>query len=663
MSAESELAGLITHATASAATLASKADSLINDAVAALESELKLGNVSSSYAEHGMDFPSNFFFSGSPDNSQPKSGFWDGWFFDNVWYAPNPTTPNQEHPTSFPAWPHVSLRTAPKTQELDTVTLDVDKFTFPTLSFPRFLYPTVVGAPQFTPSLPETDTITLPDAPKIESVYTPQFLDPGSVDSVTLTVEPPTLADLDMEIPSVDGVFNTALGDFSDSMEGESGPGRSIASLDTWSSELCRRLMPMVFDIIRDRLDNKESVVWPKNKQLRERLTDRLTEEQTRFNTAIEDRSGWNLPAAVLAAKAGTAKQLISAWQSAAEEQVDLGELTDATAFFELCANLVKTYSVHIQKLKGQEIQLIFEAHKTALAYAKQVVTALLAEYSAENYVKADIKLQQDEALLKQFEAELTIALLNYENAKARLQSEVALQERDAVSVQKLTAEMAEAEHTARRTAALVAARRTEVALRKLPIEQFELQVKAFNAKINAHEAQVDALVAEVEGDQNRVSGQLKKLAGYEASVQGFRQLIATKQLRGEAQSVRNESVLNEFQQRVKAALAPVDQATLKAAYDYKKYEVQISNLLADAQLALNTARMELNFKDKKKEGEQEVYQLNQERNFELMKSELARMQAIAEVNAQGSSILAEMARGAMSAANGVVSVVLKEDV
>jgi hypothetical protein len=43
------------------------------------------------------------------------------------------------------------------------------------------------------------------------------------------------------------------------------------------------------------------------------------------------------------------------------------------------------------------------------------------------------------------------------------------------------------------------------------------------------------------------------------------------------------------------------------------------------------------------------------------MKVALERLRAIAEVNAQGANIMANMASGAMSAANGIASAVLSE--
>jgi len=88
---------------------------------------------------------------------------------------------------------------------------------------------------------------------------------------------------------------------------------------------------------------------------------------------------------------------------------------------------------------------------------------------------------------------------------------------------------------------------------------------------------------------------------------------------------------------------------------------VQVNNLLADAKLDRQSAKLELEFRIKKLEGELDAYRLTQERNVELMKTELARLKAIAEVNGQGANIMASMAQGAMSAANGIAAAIFSE--
>jgi hypothetical protein len=55
------------------------------------------------------------------------------------------------------------------------------------------------------------------------------------------------------------------------------------------------------------------------------------------------------------------------------------------------------------------------------------------------------------------------------------------------------------------------------------------------------------------------------------------------------------------------------------------------------------------------------AYRLTKENNLDLTNAELERITAIADVNALGASVMAQMATGAMSAATGIANVVLQE--
>jgi hypothetical protein len=192
-------------------------------------------------------------------------------------------------------------------------------------------------------------------------------------------------------------------------------------------------------------------------------------------------------------------------------------------------------------------------------------------------------------------------------------------------------------------------------------MERFVLLVKAYNARIDALEAQINAKIANIDGDEAKVRGQLKKVEGYEAQVRGFLQLLETKQAIVEAESTRNAAVIEEFELRVKAAITALEKSALDNAYELKKYEIIAEDALADARLILREAQSELEFQAKKQEGQLDAYELTQERGVELMKTALERLRAIAEVNAQGANIMASMAQGAMSAANGVAAAILSE--
>lgn len=668
MSTESEIEALIIHATAAASTLAGDARSLVNAAEAALKVELDFpGLVGAGPKESGV---SNQFYGGvilNPDgepynNGQPGNSYFGG-LVGGAWVPSDTMSADEEPPVSFPAWPTVSLGSAPNTQALDTVDLDIDRFDFPTLSFPTFRYSKLARPPAFNGTVPNTFVEkATPTVPEAVSLYDPSFIEPTAVDSVAFNRPEVELDPLAISLPVWNDPFGTTYDALLDSLGGEDGPNTLIGELEQWYlSDLSGVLDPALI-LLKDRMQNKLSPVWTGYTALRERLTTRLSDEEDRVRGLISNTSGWQAPAAVTVAQTAWVNQMATAWKAFAEEQVDVAALKMAVDWFQVCGELTTYFTTAVQKLKEREIQLILEAHKTALAYAKATIAALLAGYEA-GMMSASLVLLREEAQLKAFEAELTVALLQYEEAQFKLKSEEAQQAFDEVQVKKLRNEVAQAQQTVQLAASQVASARLEVALRRMPLEQFVNKVKAFGAQVNAHEAQVGALLAEVEGDEARVKGQLKKLAGYKAELDAFQSLIAAKQVRATAQSERNAAVIEEFQLRVKAALAPVEKEALDAGYEFKKYGVQVDKLIADAQLALETAKLELNYRIKQQEGQREAYQLAQERDFNVVQSELSRLEGIASVNAKGAAVMAEMSSGAMSAINSIASVVYGETV
>lgn len=637
MSADSDIATLLSHATNAASSLAGNASALVNTAVSALESD--------------VEFPD------PPDFNPEEIGISFGGS-DGVVPA--------EPPVAFPAWPNVDLGEAPNTQTIGEVELDIEDITFPTLTFPTFIYPTVAGVPSFSKQVPDVGTDPeLPTIPSTDPIFVPNFLTLGTLDAVELSVSAPTFAPISTEISFDPTVFSSSLARFKSSIFGGNGnlPGLDdlLADLNSQTRAMVDAVLPAALDVLSARMNDKQAAVLAFQSELRNRLTGRLTDEKNRVISTLSDRSGWDLPHPVQIARKATVDQIADAWAAHAESQADAQASELALEFFETCGSLLADFATNIQKFKAQEITLILEAHKNALAYAKSTISALQTQYEAENFLKQNADYQKAEAQLKIFESELAVALLQYEVARANLQAEEAQQESDAARIQTLKAEVARDQNSIRRYAALVSAARNEVAFRRFSVERFELTVKAFGASVDAHEARVSALIAEIDGDAARVEGQLKVLQGFESKMRGFLRLIETKQAIVTAQSARNEAVIEEFQQRAKAALAFIDQSVLENAYALKKYETQIADLVTDAKLNREAAKLEFEFKRRKLDGELDATRLTQERNIKLLETELTRLKSIAEVNAQGASIMASMAQGAMSAANGIAAAIYSE--
>lgn len=672
MSADSDISALLTHATNAAESLASSASNLIGNAVAAIgqsiefaegnsaaPQEMGLSNQGGPFDGYGEYFKRSVEGSAYLTGETPFDGFGEFFNRENI---------NNEPPPAFPVLPVVDLGIPPRTQKLDEVELDIENLRFPTLSFPSFIYPNVAGVPKFNKTLPvytESD-IGFPEAPNEETVFTPTFLDVADVNKEDINQPefPTLLAPTSANIIDLDTVYKNALGLFNQSIfTGVNGlPGLDVLlqEVSTKARQTLDTLLPAALDVLSNRMNNKYSAVLAFQDDLQERLEERLKNEKDRVITTLEDQSGWDLPQAIQLARRAFVDQLADSWAAQADSKVSTKTKELSLEFFETCSSILSQFVLGAQKLLALEVTTLLEAHKSALVYAKATLVTLLAVYDA-NYLVQELAIKTDEARLKLFEQELSIALFQYEIAKIELEVEGAKQENDSARINVLKSNVVREKNLVRRYAALSAAARKEVEYRGFAVEQFELAVKAYGAKIEAHEAEVEAQIAEIEGDATRVEGQLKKLEGFESQMRGFLQLIETKKLRADAQSIRNNAVIEEYEQRVKSALAEIDQSVIQNTHTLKEYEVQVNNLLADAKLGRKAAKLELDFRNKELNGEIDAYELTQERNIKLMEVELSRLKAIADVNSHGAGIMASMSQGAMSAANGIAAAVFSE--
>jgi hypothetical protein len=99
----------------------------------------------------------------------------------------------------------------------------------------------------------------------------------------------------------------------------------------------------------------------------------------------------------------------------------------------------------------------------------------------------------------------------------------------------------------------------------------------------------------------------------------------------------------------------------LQAQYALYAHEINANNYTADAELALNFQKMDLDFLKQKRELRDELLRDFQEMAFDLAQVESGRKQAIADVAIQCARVIASMAEGAMSAGNMVASATLEE--
>lgn len=636
MTAESDVAALLSHATNAASSLASTSRSLIDAAIATIQKTVRFPVPPPTPSAVGIR--RHAVSVGLPE---PKPG--------------------------FPPWPKLDLGNAPALRELDTIGAD---FTadFPELTFPDFDYPAIAGLPEFDFIMPAVDSaVTLPDLPALEVGFTPDRMDSLPITTPILTLPDTTFAPIDTTVSFDPNTFASAYSAFKadifGGVGGLSGLDSLLAELHTLTATALDILLPELMTLIRARLTDRYSPVLAYQAELQQRLIDRLDAERDRVLAMADDqdRSGWSLPAAARQALQAAAEQVAQAWRSHALSQHDTKTMELSLAFFEATGDLFENlYGGYLALRKGA-IEQVLEAHRLSLACAKQTIAALLAQYEAENFTRNEIEQKKAEAKLAVFEAELKVATTRFELAKAQLEAEQGRLENDSNLIKLYQSDLTRADLDVKLYAAQVAAARSEVEAGSLPQEVFALQVRMFDALINAHESKVRAYLAEVATNEAVVDGELAKVKAFEAEAQAFNSLITAKaQLTG-AQADRNKQIVAEFSALVKAEMARIEQSSMKDQHRLAAYEVQLEDVLADAKLALKKLSVDLEYDNRKVGAEQQALDATNQRSLALVRVELDRLKTIAEVNARGANIMANMAEGAMSAANGVAGVLFEE--
>lgn len=631
MSAETELQNLLSHATANASGLAGSANAMVAAAIATLEENSALATPNPAF----HPFEAGISLGGGDYPTEP--------------------------PLGFPSIPVVDLGNPPATQEIDPVNLTIDQ-EFPSLTLPSFTYPAVSAVARFALTTPEIDaTITLPPVPSTEIGFVPQRLDLPTITTPELTLPQPTLEEVTTEL-SFEFSYAENLAQFKkDIFSGPPGVDPILEEINSWTDQVLTVLYPIFVQEISARMLDKYAPVLKFHAALLERLQNRLNAQALDMQNKALDRSGWGLPKAAQAAINALSQQITASWTAQAGSQFDTQSAELSLAYFEFCLSVFQAFNQGIQLLRGKELEMTLEAHQMSLAYAKKSIAALLAVYETENFTVQEAEIKKAEAKLSVFEAELKLALTAYELAKAKLDVEQAKQQQDANLIQLYQADAEKAQLDVQLYASQVGAAKSELRLVGFPTDLFILKVKAFSAQVEANQATISARVAEIEGDVSRMNGELSKVAAYEAEAKGFMSLIAAKQEVAGAQTDRNEAIISEYAAQVRAVLAPVTQSLLENKYTLTQYNVIADDALADAKFKLTEANSDLEYENKKQAGTTRAYQLALGRNLALLDTELTRLKSIANVNNDGAQILAHMAGGAMSAANGIASAVFGE--
>lgn len=642
MSAESEMAAILSHASSNASSLASSAQSLVNTAVAVISNPIELPLAPVVIQARGL---TNF----------------DALNFDPV-----------DRGTGKPGLPKFPDLEIPPLPSLITVE-DIDaefEAELDALTFPTFQYPSPGNVPRFSTAVPSLNSIiTLPPPPDSTLPPLPGLSQLARLPSVQMTVLPSDFA----QPGSVTGI--SSAGDFFDQPSnrffdaifgghsGIRGLDELLSELSAMSNQAFGSLFTDFIDLIGQKLTDRyqNGLASRVESSIQQGLNTAIQEETGRIRTAMQDRSGWDLPALVQQALSANMEQSISAWAAQAQSQQATDNWEQAQSVFELSATLYEKLRRAIQELKTREVEMVLEAHQQAIRYAKQVTDALLTAFTVKNYQRYDLEFNAAESELRLFEEQLKVQLIEYEIVFAQLEAEKAEQEQDNLLVQQHQTKLQNLEVENRLLATQVDAARAELELKVLPVEIFEAEIQAFAARVNAYEAQVSALVAEISGNTALIEAESTKIKGFEAQADAFIAQVNAARAVIQAQKQRNDSVLEELKAKVKAAMAPVEVSTSQAKYQLATYEASAKDFLADAKAALEKARLDEEWRQQEQKGLFDAYQMTREQALSIAGKKLQTLKAVAEVNNEGAQIMAQMAEGAISAANGITNVIFEE--
>jgi len=641
MSAESQMSAILSHATTNASGLTGAAQALVNTAVGVISEPVELPRIPVVIQARGLAD------------------------FDQLKFAP---LNSEGGKPGLPQFPDIDIPPLPSLINVARIDADFDA-TLDSLSFPTFQYSSPGNAPGFSIAEPSLNSpVTLAPLPDTALPPSPTLQVLTALPRVQMGVSPTVFEALNVDLEFDPEFFDQQLSRFSTSIfsgnQGVRGLDELLEELSAMSSQAFGSLFTDFIDLIGQQLTDRyqSGLAATVEASIQHGLDTAIQEEAERVRTALQDRSGWDLPVLVQQALTATMEQSISAWAAQAQSQQTTDQWEHAQEVFELSATLYEKLRRTIQELKTKELELVLEAHRQSIRYAKQVTDALLTAFTVENYQKYDLEFKKAEFQLRLFEEQLKVQLIQYEVVFAQLEIERAKQDQDALLVQQYQAELQRMEAENRLLATQVVAARTELELKALPVEIFEAQIRAFGARVNAYEAQVNALAAEISGNTARIEAETAKIKGFEAQADAFIAQVSASRAVIQAQKQRNDSVLEELRAKVKAAMAPVEVSTSQAKYGLAAYEAEAKDFLVDARAALEKAKLDEEWRQQEQKGLFDAYQMTREQALSIAGKKLQILKAIAEVNNDGAQIMAQMAGGAMSAANGIAGVIFKEE-
>lgn len=633
MSAEDDIAALLSRATLRASNLNTKAASLIDASAQAL------------VVNRVLTQPSR-----TVNPAEEKQ--WDVLSYDSP-------ESRSDALISFPARPVVELPELPPLQALDTPTERATP-AVPSLQIPAFDYGDVAAPPSFNKEAPELEEEwELPPIPDLAIGFEPVFQPVMPLEVPTLDTPTVPVADVSTDIAFDPATFTTAFAAFKHRIFGDLDP--VLEDLKTWSRHTLDALIPALCAAVQGHLADKFAPALAYQEQLRERLEQRLLDQAQRVRDLLTDTSGWERPAAAQKALEVNVNKAVDAVLAYSRSQADTDTAEMALEMFQTCADIFEQLTRAVQAFKTQQLEQALEAHRLAIEYARRTIAALLAAFEAGTLTVPALELRRTMARVQVFELHLEAAVARYTVAKAAMELETAQQAMDDAQVQRLTSDVEKAQADVALYSAVVAAARSELASAQQPAETFEARVRSVGAQLDAYIADIQSIDMDAAGHEARIKGLTAKIKAFSEQAARFEEQVKTRAVVQQGQKDYNNSLLEEFTARVEFRLNQVKKTFLDNNYNLSKYQAVTDKLISDIEVELATAEATLQFTMKDQDGALDAYHVQRNLLLETAADELDRMKALAQAHSDGSQVLSSMASGAMSAANGIAGVILSE--
>lgn len=633
------ISSVLSHATSAASSLSSDATTLINRANSAISGNLTFADPGAwtyTLRKQDLSYTARDFVEGMP---------------------PIPAT----EPPEPPEFRDMSIYNGQPLEEEQWPVL-------PQWSWPPFQRPD-------PPNAPPEPTLESAPFPDLTLPLAPEIVFPGpvgllSVESVaaSLTINLPNLDLLippDPALPAVDSSAEARMRD--GLMGGVAGmPGLTglLADADDFTVR-ARSLLDPLLNVIEGRFADRHAAVFSTKEQRIADLADtRLALLSARTETDLTDlidRSGWTLPAPVQAALRQRVQQQVVALDGMRTDGRALRVMDQARRMMAFCTELYGSLREGLETLRSTEIDAILGAHDAAVRLARQKIETLAQIFEAEHFRKYDLRTAYAEARLKVFESELAVERLRYDTIRQQIANEGLRQDQDRALVEQYETEAAIRTARLGVIEAQIDAARAEIDFQAFDTERFQARIDWFAARVNADEARLRRMLAEIEGNEAELQRQTAALQQYEMEMRGYEKHINVKSEDGNKKSAINDAMMDAYQGTIRAATLPVEHSLLLARQQLAAHEINAKIFSQDADLSRKLQKIDMDFLEQRQRLRRDVLRTFQELAADATETELGRRQAVAQVNARGAAVLANMGQGAMSAATMVGGGILEE--